>query len=237
MFPRGIIYQEGKSGSHGEINLHPTLVVRALYNLARGVGAGLIGFVVISFLFTYWPIAKQEISYDLGIKKAPYSEGDLAIADTTSEVQAEAKSYGVSSYFSLVVPKIDASANVVPNVDAADPNEYLDALQKGVAHAKGTYFPGQGHTIFLFSHSTDSPINIARYNAVFYLLRKLTPGDRITVFFADKKYEYEVTEKRLVDPKDTSWLGDDSAGERLILQTCDPPGTSWNRLLVIAKPI
>jgi len=121
-------------------------------------------------------------------------------------------------------------------VAEAEKAEYLDALRKGVAHAKGTYFPGQAGTIFLFSHSTDSPLNFARYNAVFYLLRKLEPGDTITIFFADKKFVYEVTQKRTADPDDTTWLTPKQTVEELILMTCDPPGTTWRRLLILAKP-
>ena len=126
---------------------------------------------------------------------------------------------------------------MIPNVDAGNPTDYLKALTQGVAHAKGTYFPGQGKTIFLFSHSTDSPINIARYNAVFYLLRKLTPGDTIIIYFLGQEHDYVVTDKFVTAANDTSWLQDNGQGERLILQTCDPPGTSWNRLLVVAKPV
>ncbi len=239
MFPRGIIYRSGYP-SYGEITLKASFKARIAYTLARGVGAGLIGFAIISLIFTIGPAVKEEILYDLGFKEAAYSEIDLIEADNTSRVQKEAAAYGVGSYFSVVVPKIGAASDIVANVDAGNEKEYLSALEKGVAHAKGTYFPGQGHTIFLFSHSTDSPANIARYNAVFYLLRKLEKGDRVVVFFADKKYEYQVEEKKVVAANDTSWLRDPAGGEaseRLILQTCDPPGTSWRRLLVIAEPI
>jgi LPXTG-site transpeptidase (sortase) family protein len=77
---------------------------------------------------------------------------------------------------------------------------------------------------------------------VFYLLGKLEAGDSVIVFFADKKYVYEVTGKKSVSADDTSWLdindpGSEGSGEELLLQTCDPPGTTWRRLIVVAKPI
>ena len=152
-------------------------------------------------------------------------------------VQKEASGYGVTSYFSVVIPKIDAKANVVANVDTSNKKEYLDALSKGIAHAKSTNFPGQNGRIFLFSHSTDSPVNFARYNAIFYLLKKLSKGDEIIVFFADKKYKYEVTDTKITSPDDTSWLLGKMGEEELVLMTCDPPGTTWNRLMVVAKPL
>jgi len=160
-----------------------------------------------------------------------------AEAERINKVRQEAASYGVNSYFSVVVPKIGAASDVVANVSTAGKSDYLEALQQGVAHARGTYFPGQGREIFLFSHSTDSPLNFARYNAVFFLLGRLEAGDEVIVFFADKKYVYEVVDKQVVPASDTTWLTQGSPEELLILQTCYPPGTTWKRQLVFAKPI
>jgi sortase A len=191
-------------------------------------------------MFSFGPIIKEELDYNLGNKGIEVTKTDfspqIAEAQRIVTVQKEALSHGVSSYFSIVIPKISATSNVIANVDASDPDEYQDALKKGVAHAKGTYFPGQNGNIFLFSHSTDSPLNFARYNAIFYLLKKLEEGDEIIVYFADKRYDYEVVDKLTTDISDTSWLSPKAGEERLILMTCDPPGTTWHRLLVVAKP-
>ncbi len=243
MYPKRTIYQQGKSDLPGEIILAPSLFGRLVYTLGRGIGAGLIGFTVIGIIFTYGPIIKEEIYYAiLGQQNRIETSGfgrmlEFAEAEKAERVKEEAESFGVNSYFSIVIPKINAASEITANVDASNEKEYLEALKEGVAHAKGTYFPGQGKQIFLFAHSTDSPINVAKYNAVFYLLRKLEVGDRLVVFFADKKYEYEVEKKITTSAKDTSWFMDSGKGERLILQTCDPPGTTWKRLLVIAKPV
>lgn len=222
MYPRGVIYDSNKPSRYGEVVLHAPLRVRIAYTLLRGLGAGLIGFAIIALLFSYGPIVKEEISYRLGLNKIQVQDQpnlvNVAEAQRTKQIQEEAKSLGVSSYFSLVIPKIGAKSEIIANVDAANQEEYMQALSKGVAHAKGTYFPGQGHTIFLFSHSTDEPWNITRYNAVFYLLRELNTGDRIIVFFADHKYEYVVEKKFVTGPEDVSWLTDDgtqSVGEGL----------------------
>ena len=139
--------------------------------------------------------------------------------------------------FSIVIPKIGATSAITANVDTGDEDQYRQALLKGVAHAKGTYFPGQGKRIYLFAHSTDFSYNISRYNAVFYLLRKIEPGDKITLFFADRKYTYQVKQKVIVPAQDTSWLATDTDEEELVLQTCYPPGTTWKRLIVSAKLI
>jgi len=241
MFPKGTIYKAKDEKSHGELVLSLSKPLRFFYTLIRGAGAGLIAFTLLTLLFTYGPIAKQELSYSLRGKTEPTeivtteSLIDVAEADRVVEVQKEAQSLGVNSYFSVVIPKIDAAANVSANVDTANEEVYLSALKQGIAHAKGTYFPGQGRNIYLFAHSTDTEFNVATYNAVFYLLRKLEPGDKLVVFFADDKYVYEVTDRVVVDAEDTSYITRDYGAERLVLQTCDPPGTTWKRLLVIAK--
>jgi len=43
----------------------------------------------------------------------------------------------------------------------------LPILQKGIAHAQGSVFPGMQGNIYLFAHSTDNWWNVGRYNAVF----------------------------------------------------------------------
>ncbi len=237
MFPRGIIYQKGKSKKHGEINLEPSIPVKLTYIFLRGLGGGLIGAMVLGLIFTYGPIIKEEVDYLLfGPRKEvlnPFSNSSMA--GDVKQIQEEAKRYGVDAYFSVVIPKIGAKSNIIANVDAGDIDEYLLALERGVAHAKGTHFPGQGEAIFLFAHSTDSPANVVRYNATFYLLKKLEAGDKILVFFADKKYEYFVSEKVITSAKDISWLSYDDGEETLIMQTCDPPGTNLKRLIIVAK--
>src|SRR5579859_5233263 len=107
MYPRGVVYQRGKSPKSGEIRLHASLKTKILYNFVRGVGAGLIGFVIIAILFTFGPLIKQEVSYDLYHP----SQVDLVNAQNTNTIQQEAKSFGVDSYFSIVIQKINARAN------------------------------------------------------------------------------------------------------------------------------
>jgi LPXTG-site transpeptidase (sortase) family protein len=232
MYPRRTIYRFGKSKVPGEVYLRPALIVKFAYHTLRGFGAGLIAFAIVGIVFSFWPIVKSEWGYRFASKeKAGLSKFGQIIDKTI------AKDIGLDPNFSLFIPKIEAKANVISNVDAGSPENYLSALESGVAHAAGTNFPGQGKTIYLFSHSTDSPINIARYNATFYLLRKLEKGDRVVVYFLGQEHVYKVTGKFATEASDTNWIKNDGSGERLVLQTCDPPGTTWRRLIVVARPI
>lgn len=139
--------------------------------------------------------------------------------------------------FSVVIPKIGANSNIIENVDPSNEDEYLRALAQGVAHAKGTSFPGLGGTTYLFAHSADNFWNVGQYNAIFYLLNKLEPGDEVNVYFHGVRYKYLVEKTEIVDPEQVEFITSQRGqGEELILQTCYPPGTTWKRLLVFAKP-
>ncbi|MBI4037008.1 sortase [Candidatus Daviesbacteria bacterium] len=141
----------------------------------------------------------------------------------------------VSTDFGIVIEKIGANAKVIADVDPSSEAAYTQALAKGVAHAKGTVYPGQKGNMYLFSHSTDAPWNIVRYNAIFYLLRELEVGDRVIMFYQGRRYDYIVFDKTITKPDDTKYLTDSYNEPVLTLQTCDPPGTLLNRLIVRAK--
>jgi len=136
--------------------------------------------------------------------------------------------------FSIVVPKIGANARIIANVDASEEKIYLSALNKGVAQALGTDFPGEGGHIFLFAHSTDYFWNVGTYNAIFYLLNKLVTGDEVNIFFKGQRYVYKVVDKKIVDPSQVEYITRKTNREFLTLQTCWPPGTTLKRLLVFA---
>lgn len=250
MKPQGVIYQASsgaqpnKHTEYAEVFISLPSKIKNYYSLARTLGVVLVYLAVSGFLFFYKDAFSKELSYQKSqLTKAHQKQdktksSDLEVQAHHPSVQEEAEFYGVDSKFSIFIPKIEAKSVVFPNVDITNAQEYLSALEEGVAHAKATAFPGEDKTVFLFAHSTDeSPLNVSKYNAVFYLLRKLEQRDQIIVFYKNEKFVYEVTEKIVVDPKDVSWLNKDYGEERLILQTCDPPATTLRRLLVIAKPV
>ena len=227
-----IIYQKGKSPKSGFITVNKRSVFStSLFNHSMQIlGSGLITFSLVSILFLVVPIVKNYFQGSEGQTRRGF--GDI----TTISDAYEARKLDLDPYFSIYIPKINAKANVIPNVDSSNQKEYLEALKKGVAHARSTNFPGSGQTIYLFAHSTDRPENMLLYNATFLSLNKLEKGDNITVFFLNKRHDYVVNEKLIVNPNDTSWISDGNQSERLILQTCYPPGTSISRLLVIGYP-
>jgi len=197
--------------------------------ILRNIGTFLILVSFLGLIFTFGPLLKSEIIYHFKKEVKKIHFGEL-LKKPPSSLPITAP----DPYFSLLIPKIDARAKILPNIDASDQNKYLYALKKGVAHARGTVFPGMKGTIFLFAHSTDSPWNIARYNAVFYLLRELESGDEIIIFFLGKRFNYKVVEKKIVEPHYTEFFSQKNE-ELLVLQTCWPPGTTKKALLIFAK--
>ncbi len=208
-------------------------------------------FILLSSIFmilkTVYPPLKEEIKYFVNKKIFQkqfkvvdegyhYSENNLPkglLAKTFRFKQVEILS-PVDPEFSIVVPKIAANAKIYSNTDPSNENTYLDVLNKGVAHALGTAFPGEGGHIFLFAHSTDYFWNVSVFNAIFYLLYKLEKGDEVNLFYKGQRYVYKVIGKEVVDPSEVQYLTRKTNREFLTLQTCWPPGTTLKRLLVFA---
>lgn len=207
------------------------------------LGYGLVLGAILLLIYAFSPILIQELNYRLSKESTKIEVADpykpmFEIADTQKQqlIVEEAKKWGVETDFSIVIPKISAAAKIIPNVNPADENSYNEALKNGVGHASGSAFPGNKGSIYLFSHSTNSLLNVARYNAIFYLVKELEKDDEIIIFYTGRKFTYKVTEKVITAADDVKWLNNPSSEEQLILQTCWPPGTSTKRLIVIAKP-
>ncbi len=143
----------------------------------------------------------------------------------------------INKDFSIIVPKIGVNAAVIPSVNPNKPGEYLKALEQGVAHSSLSYFPDQDGSVYLFSHSTNYDWFVKDMNAVFYLLKNLEENDDIVIFYKGNAYTYRITGKQIVKPTDVSYMAPQSGQKRLILQTCWPPGSTTERLLIFADLI
>jgi len=197
-------------------------------------GNFLLGLFFLGFIFIFGPLLKSEINYQLQKKQiaanSPQANfGQLLKMQLTAPIIVSP-----DPYFSLVIPKINVKAKIMANIDASNKKAYRLALNQGVAHARGAVFPGMKGTIYLFAHSSNAPWSINQYNTLFYPLYKLEKGDQIIVFFQTKKFNYQVSEKKIVDPSETDFF-EQKEKEILVLQTCYPPGTAAKALLVFAQ--
>ncbi len=135
--------------------------------------------------------------------------------------------------FSIYIPKINLSSKIIANVDPNSPEAYKVELQNGVAHAKGSYLPGEGGSVFLFAHSTDTIANILRYSAKFFAVKDLGVGDEILIEFNHNQYKYVINARKIINPSDLDSIR--GLNSDLILSTCYPPGTSLQRLIIFAE--
>jgi len=213
--------------------------------LIRTIGNFLVLTSIMGMAYTFWPVGSAFLKHSLDNIRGQKFE---AASTATSNTQTFGSLLGKEDpnvkilvpkdpNFSIIVEKIGADAPIIANVDPSNKQVYMDALRRGVAHALGTSFPGQSGVTYLFAHSTDTIFNVPRFNAVFYLLKDLVPGDRIVIFFDSKRFDYIVSETKITEPEDVSYFTMQTAEQILVLQTCYPPGTTWKRLLVIAKPV
>ena len=209
------------------------------FNPLRLLGYWLVSFSAAIVIVAGWPIVNAEAAYRLNKLRGVHfvlqstasqphfddvvREGDIKILTP------------VDTNFGLVIPAIGLNAKVFPNVDLANEEEYDQVLSLGVAQALGSAVPGQKGTVYLFGHSANLSFNYSEINAVFYLLGKLKAGDEVNVFYNGWRYTYQITEVNTVSPEKTDFF-DNTGEERLVLQTCWPPGTQWQRLVIVAKP-
>ena len=198
--------------------------MRLFTNILISLGTILLLSGLGLLLLIFYPIILQEIGYDI------YHTTTNLSASKTSTTQQ--KITPVDKDFGIVIPKIRANSKIIANVDPYNEAVYQWALTKGVAQAKGTSLPYEAGNMFLFSHSSVNFYEAQKYNSIFYLLNKLEKKDIIDIYYKGEKYEYQVIGKKIVDPKDVSYLRKDSAEHTLTLMTCWPPGTSLQRLLV-----
>lgn len=212
--------------------------------LIRTIGNFLVLGALFAIAFTFYPVIRAYAKNTIDHLKGTQYEAAPAVSTSQSfgsllggENTAKDKILiPPDPNFSIIVEKIGASAPVIANVNAADKAVYDQALKRGVAHALGTSFPGQPGVSYLFAHSTDTIFNVPRFNAVFYLLKDMERGDKVVIFFNGRRFDYVVVERKITEPEDVSYFTLKTEEQILVLQTCYPPGTTWKRLLVIAKP-
>lgn len=215
---------------------------KALFLTLKTIANVFILSGVIYLVWTFFPIIRLEASYVwaewFGNTHDTPTPPSLEPAPPTNitPTPIPLAATPVNKEAAIIIEKIDVNSPVVMGVSVSDRDEYFKALESGVAHAEGTAAPSEeaGNT-YLFAHSTPNPLEIKKYAAEFTLLNKLSLNDRITVMYDNKRYDYVVTESKIVKSFDLSPLLDPVDKPTLTLQTCDPPGIPINRLIIRAE--
>lgn len=186
-------------------------------------GVGLGSFVVLLLLFGFFN--ERFI--------APFITPSRQVSNTP--IIADTASAGGTA--KVLIPKINVEIPVVYDEPSIEEKAMQKALERGVVHYATTPYPGEKGNGVIFGHSSNNILNQGKYKFAFVLLSRLENGDVFYLNYKDTRYAYRVYEKKIVPPTELSVLGPNDKTATMTLITCDPPGTSLNRLIVVGEQI
>lgn len=195
----------------------------------------LISFVVFALVFNYQVILAQAQFYWAGRNVAKQDTTQTQQPVETTVVNHVVEPESVPPEDLIIIPKINVRAPIV-FADSVVESAVLKALENGVVHYYGTANPGEVGNAVFFGHSSNDAWVPGNYKFVFVLLEKLVPGDTYEIHYNSKKYVYQVTSTKTVQPTDLSVLRQTNDKTSTLI-TCTPPGTSWRRFIVTASQI
>lgn len=195
-----------------------------IQSLLFGLGIGFV--VVIIFLFGFF----NEVVI------APFIQPSRTSADTPLIVTSS--DISPTSTPEVIIPKINVQIPVDYSQTTTNEAAIENALEDGVVHYPTTVLPGQKGNAAFFGHSSNNIFNKGKYKFAFVLLHTLQEGDTFYLTYNGKVYVYKVISRKIVEPTQVSVLGNipgQTATATLI--TCDPPGTSLHRLVVVGEQV
>ena len=198
---------------------------------------------VLSFLVLNW----SDVSWFLNLNTAPYLIREkiqsISLFDREKEDKPEKEENGeedvdLALYCQddkITLPSIDISVPVV-EAGGTTPEEYKDALERGVLHFPGTSYPGERGMTVLLGHSAPLDYPEIDYVWVFSKISQLEEGDRIEVCFNNKLTVYTVIDEER--GKKVYEVGEDVPSlypieeekKEVVLMSCWPPGDNTNRI-------
>jgi len=195
-----------------------------LQSLAFGLGVGMVTIIILLFGFFNEVIIAPFIQPGRAAGPTPIIIGSTAEAASTGP--------------SIIIPKINLDIPVDFSQTSTNEAVIENALESGIVHYPTTVMPGQSGNTAYFGHSSNNIFNPGRYKFAFVLLHELTAGDTFYITYSGKTYVYRVFATKIVDPSEVGVLDNvPGHGATATLITCDPPGTSLHRLVVIGDQI
>lgn len=189
-------------------------------------GLGLGSIVLIIFLFGFF----NEVVI------APFIQPARTSASTPLIVSSS--DVAPTSRNEVIIPKINVQIPVVYDVGTTEESAIENSLEDGVVHYPTTAKPGEQGNAAFFGHSSNNIFNKGKYKFAFVLLHTLVEGDTFYLTYNGKVYVYKVISRTVVNPDQVGVLNPvpgETATATLI--TCDPPGTSLRRLVVVGRQI
>lgn len=195
-----------------------------LKSLLFGLSAGAV--VVAIFMFSFFN--ERFIAPFISPSKT-VSNSSIIIDPSSTAAGPEPK---------IIIPKINVELPVIYDNTALDEASIQAALEQGVVHYATTANPGEKGNGAIFGHSSNNILNKGKYKFAFVLLHRLEVGDTFIIQKDGKRFVYKVFDKKVVKPSEVGVLTDTHGKTATFsLITCDPPGTSTNRLVVTGEQI
>lgn len=136
-------------------------------------------------------------------------------------VDYDERSYYKDSDMKLIVPRLGVKSEVSDGTSSAD-------LKKGPGLYDISDLPGEGdRNVIIAAHRMGN-------SAWFYDIDKITSGDKLTILFGGKSYDYEYENTVIIDKADWSVTGK-KGYSLLTLTSCHPRGSNEQRIAVTAK--
>jgi sortase A len=195
-----------------------------LQSLSFGIAIGIV--VLIVFMFSFF----NEVII------APFIQPSLTVSATP--IIIDPSSVAAGSTPQVIIPKINVDIPVDYSETSTNENVIENDLESGVVHYPTTVLPSQDGNTAYFGHSSNNIFNPGKYKFAFVLLHTIEPGDTFYLVYNGKVYIYKVFERQIVSPNDVGILSNvPNHVATATLITCDPPGTSINRLIVVGDQI
>lgn len=195
-----------------------------IQSLLFGLACGAVAIVVVLFSFFNEVIIAPFIQPSRTVNDTPIIIGTNGVAPTDKP--------------EVIIPKINVEIPLDYSAKSIKEADIQNGLENGVVHYPTTPLPGQkGNTAF-FGHSSNNIFNPGKYKFAFVLLHELAPGDTFYLTNNGVAYAYQVIDKKIVEPNNVSIL-DPVPGRAATatLITCDPPGTTLHRLVVVGEQV
>lgn len=191
-------------------------------SLLFGMGLSAIVLLITSFVFFNEAYIAPFISPGQSVSATPI------IGNQTESVGTEPK---------IIIPKINLEVPVVFDLGSVNEADIQNALEDGVVHFASSPNPGEIGNSVIVGHSSNNILNSGKYKFAFVLLKRLEAEDTFFVHRNGIRYTYKVYKKEIVTPSNLSVLQTQERPNTMTLITCDPPGTSINRLIITAEQI
>ena len=208
-----------------------------LYSFALPFIVILSGVLMVAFLVVlpYFNIEVSSVMANPVVPQAVRNSSGFQNFQFNEFSKESTKSYvkNIPSIFYLSIPKLKIiNAKVETNSTDLSPDSIL-------GHYIGTALPGETGNSLIYGHSV-LPFfyNPKDYKTIFSTVPTLNTGDKFSITFGNKTFDYEVVKKITMKPDDIDIynLGFEKYGESTVaLFTCVPPGAKTYRIMVVGK--